>query len=163
MLRDAPDFQRNIDFIKSLRPQVGIDVIYNIDLTPLGRKSFDLLTRFADRKEMRLLGCGSAFSAEPEYKELQEMVEHYNLMPARAGSHVGKDEITISLCPFRYTKGTSLFVDMEKSKSGQKKEVFLLDKFDQMSLPITKALNIPSFSCIRQGFGEVLRPIFLFA
>ena len=75
-------------------------------------------------------------------------------MPARAGSHVGKDEITISLCPFRYTKGTSLFVDMEKSKSGQKKEVFLLDKFDQMSLPITKALNIPSFSCIRQGFGE---------
>ena len=154
VLRDAPDFQRNIDFIKSLRPQVGIDVIYNIDLTPLGCKSFDLLTRFADRKEMRLLGCGSAFSAEPEYKELQEMVEHYNLMPARVGSHVGKDEITISLCPFRYTKGTSLFVDMEKSKSGQKKEVFLLDKFDQMSLPITKALNIPSFSCIRQGFGE---------
>ena len=154
VLRDAPDFQRNIDFIKSLRPQVGIDVIYNIDLTPLGRKSFDLLTRFADRKEMRLLGCGTAFSVEPEYKELQEMVEHYNLMPARAGSHVGKDEITISLCPFRYTKGTSLFVDMEKSKSGQKKEVFLLDKFDQMSLPITKALNIPSFSCIRQGFGE---------
>lgn len=154
VLRDAPDFQRNINFIKSLRPQVGIDVIYNIDLTPLGRKSFDLLTRFADRKEMRLLGCGSAFSAEPEYKELQEMVEHYNLMPARAGSHVGKDEITISLCPFRYTKGTSLFVDMEKSKSGQKKEVVLLDKFDQMSLPITKALNIPSFSCIRQGFGE---------
>lgn len=129
-------------------------MLFNIDLTPLGRKSFDLLTRFADRKEMRLLGCGSAFSAEPEYKELQEMVEHYNLMPARAGSHVGKDEITISLCPFRYTKGTSLFVDMEKSKSGQKKEVFLLDKFDQMSLPITKALNIPSFSCIRQGFGE---------
>ena len=154
VLRDAPDFQRNIDFIKSLRPQVGIDVIYDIDLTPLGCKSFDLLTRFADRKEMRLLGCGSAFSVEPEYKELQEMVEHYNLMPARAGSHVGKDEITISLCPFRYTKGTSLFVDMEKSKSGQKKEVFLLDKFDQMSLPITKALNIPSFSCIRQGFGE---------
>ena len=154
VLRDAPDFQRNIDFIKSLRPQVGIDVIYNIDLTPLGRKSFDLLTRFADRKEMRLLGCGTAFSVEPEYKELQEMVEHYNLMPARSGSHVGKDEITISLCPFRYTKGTSLFVDMEKSKSGQKKEVFLLDKFDQMSLPITKALNIPSFSCIRQGFGE---------
>ena len=154
VLRDAPDFQRNIDFIKSLRPQVGIDVIYNIDLTPLGRKSFDLLTRFADRKEMRLLGCGSAFSAEPEDKELQEMVEHYNLMPARAGSHVGKDEITISLCPFRYTKGTSLLVDMEKSKSGQEKEVFLLDKFDQMSLPITKALNIPSFSCIRQGFGE---------
>ena len=154
VLRDAPDFQRNIDFIKSLRPQVGIDVIYNIDLTPLGRKSFDLLTRFADRKEMRLLGCGAAFSVEPEYKELQEMVEHYNLMPARAGSHVGKDEITISLCPFRYTKGTSLLVDMEKSKSGQEKEVFLLDKFDQMSLPITKALNIPSFSCIRQGFGE---------
>ncbi|RHL04670.1 MULTISPECIES: HAMP domain-containing sensor histidine kinase [Bacteroides] len=154
VLRDAPDFQCNIDFIKSLQPQTGIDIIYNIDLTPLGYKSFDLLTRFADRKEMRLLGCGSAFSAEPEYKELQEMVEHYNLMPARAGSHVGKDEVTISLCPFRYTKGTSLLVDMEKSKSGQEKEVFLLDKFDQMSLPITKALNIPSFSCIRQGFGE---------
>ena len=82
------------------------------------------------------------------------MVEHYNLMPAKVNNHIEKDELTISLCPFRYTKGTSLFVDMEKSKSGQRREFFLLDKFDQMSLPITKALNIPSFSCIRQGFGE---------
>lgn len=154
VLRDAPDFKRNIDFIRALQPHVGIDVIYNIDLTPLGYKSFDLLTRFADRKEIRLLGYESAFSVESEYRKLQEMVEHYNLMPAKVNSHIEKDELTISLCPFRYTKGTSLFVDMEKSKSGQRREFFLLDKFDQMSLPITKALNIPSFSCIRQGFGE---------
>lgn len=154
VLRDAPDFKRNIDFIKSLQPHVGIDVIYNIDLTPLGHKSFDLLTRFADRKEIRLLGYESAFSTEHEYRELQKMVGHYNLMPARADNRIGKDEVIISLCPFSYTKGTSLLVEMEKSKSGQEKEVFLLDKFDQMSLPITKALNIPSFSCIRQGFGE---------
>ena len=148
VLRDAPDFKRNIDFIRALQPHVGID------LTPLGYKSFDLLTRFADRKEIRLLGYESAFSVESEYRKLQEMVEHYNLMPAKVNNHIEKDELTISLCPFRYTKGTSLFVDMEKSKSGQRREVFLLDKFDQMSLPITKALNIPSFSCIRQGFGE---------
>lgn len=154
VLRDAPDFKRNIDFIRALQPHVGIDVIYNIDLTPLGYKSFDLLTRFADRKEIRLLGYESAFSVESEYRKLQEMVEHYNLMPAKVNNHIEKDELTISLCPFRYTKGTSLFVDMEKSKSGQRREFFLLDKFDQMSLPITKALNIPSFSCIRQGFGE---------
>ena len=154
VLRDAPDFKRNIDFIRALQPHVGIDVIYNIDLTPLGYKSFDLLTRFADRKEIRLLGYESAFSVESEYRKLQEMVEHYNLMPAKVNNHIEKDGLTISLCPFRYTKGTSLFVDMEKSKSGQRREFFLLDKFDQMSLPITKALNIPSFSCIRQGFGE---------
>lgn len=83
VLRDAPDFKRNIDFIRALQPHVGIDVIYNIDLTPLGYKSFDLLTRFADRKEIRLLGYESAFSVESEYRKLQEMVEHYNLMPAK--------------------------------------------------------------------------------
>ena len=88
MLRDAPDFKHNIDFIKSLQPHVGIDIIYNIDLTPLGYKSFDLLTRFADRKEIRLLGCESTFSVEHEYRKLQEMVEHYNLMPARANNHI---------------------------------------------------------------------------
>lgn len=117
VLRDAPDFKRNIDFIRALQPHVGIDVIYNIDLTPLGYKSFDLLTRFADRKEIRLLGYESAFSVESEYRKLQEMVEHYNLMPAKVNNHIEKDELTISLCPFRYTKGTSLFVDMEKSKA----------------------------------------------
>lgn len=154
VLRDAPDFKHNIDFIKSLQPHVGIDIIYNIDLTPLGYKSFDLLTRFADRKEIRLLGCESTFSVEHEYRKLQEMVEHYNLMPARANNHIDKDDFTISLCPFRYIKGTSLFTEIEKTKAGREKQVFLLDKFDQMSLPITKALNIPSFSCLRQGFGE---------
>lgn len=154
VLHDAPDFKHNIDFIKSLQPHVGIDIIYNIDLTPLGYKSFDLLTRFADRKEIRLLGCESTFSVEHEYRKLQEMVEHYNLMPARANNHIDKDDFTISLCPFRYIKGTSLFTEIEKTKAGREKQVFLLDKFDQMSLPITKALNIPSFSCLRQGFGE---------
>ena len=30
----------------------------------------------------------------------------------------------------------------------------MLDKLDMMSIPIVTALNIPSFSCIREGFGE---------
>ena len=49
---------------------------------------------------------------------------------------VKKDKLTVSLCPFRYIKGASLLVMMEKSKSEQKKKAFLLDKFDSMSLPI---------------------------
>ena len=82
------------------------------------------------------------------------MVEHYNLMPAKVNNHIEKDELTISLCPFRYTKGTSLFVDMENQKRGQRREFFLLDKFDQMSLPITKALNISSLVASARDLGS---------
>ena len=43
---------------------------------------------------------------------------------------------------------------LERSRRDQEDQVFLLDKFDMMSIPITNALNIPSFSCIREGFNE---------
>ena len=82
------------------------------------------------------------------------MVEYYNLMPALANEHIKKDELTISLCPFQYIKGKSLLIMMERSKGEHAKKAFLLDKFDLVSLPIVNALNIPSFSCIREGFGE---------
>lgn len=36
VLRDLPDFQRNMEFIKSLQPRTGMEIVYNIDLTPLG-------------------------------------------------------------------------------------------------------------------------------
>lgn len=56
--------------------------------------------------------------------------------------------------PFSLYKRDLFVYRDRKTKAGREKQVFLLDKFDQMSLPITKALNIPSFSCLRQGFGE---------
>lgn len=43
---------------------------------------------------------------------------------------------------------------MENSKCEQERKAFLLDKFDLVSLPIVNALNIPSFSCVREGFGD---------
>ena len=153
-LRDTPDFKHNMEFIRSLQPHVGLEIVYNIDLTPLGHKSFDLLNQVVDRKDVQILGHKSAFSMEYEYKEMREMIEYYNLMPAVANNRIKKNELTISLCPFRYIKGASLLVMMENSKSEQGKKAFLLDKFDMVSFPIVNALSIPSFSCVHAGFGE---------
>lgn len=154
VLRDTPDFKRNMDFIKSLQPHVNMEIVYNIDLTALGHKSFDLLNRVIDRKNVQIWGHKSAFSMEYEYKEMREMIEYYSLMPAVANHNSEKEELTVSLCPFRYIKGASLLVMMENSKCEQERKAFLLDKFDLVSLPIVNALNIPSFSCVREGFGD---------
>lgn len=64
------------------------------------------------------------------------------------------NKLTVSLCPFRYIKGASLLIMLERSRRIQEDQVFLLDKFDRMAIPIVNALNIPSFSCIREGFNE---------
>ena len=155
VLRDSPDFKRNIEFIQSLRPDINLEIIYNIDFTSLGHKSLDLLTHYVDRKNVRLLGGDpSAFPTEGEYKEMKEMIEYFCLMPAVANDSIINDKLTISLCPFQYIKGSSLLVMMEESKKEQGKKAFLLDKFDLLALPIINALNIPSFSCLREGFGE---------
>lgn len=154
VLRDLPDFQRNMEFIKSLQPRTGMEIVYNIDLTPLGHASFDLFSRSIDRKDVQILGHKSAFSTECEYEEMRQMTEYYDLMPALAGNRRKKDELTVSLCPFRYIKGSSVLGMVERSKNEQEKKVFLLDKFDMMAMPIVNALNIPSFSCIREGFGD---------
>lgn len=156
VLRDRPDFQRNMEFIRSLQPDAGTEIVCNIDLTPLGRKSFDLLSRSLDRKNVRIQGSRSTFTMEREYRQIREMTEYYDLMPALAGTWKRKpDETTVSLCPFRYIKGSSLLVMMEQSKREKEGggKAFLLDKFDRMALPIVNALNIPSFSCTRGGFG----------
>lgn len=154
VLRDTPNFKENIDFIRSLHPHSKIEVVYNIDLTILGQKSFDLLTKVIERQNVRILGYQEAFTLENEYKKLQEMMEYYSLMPALASTPAKNNELSISLCPFRYIKGASLLVMMEKSKRDRGDQAFLLDKFDMMAIPLVSAMNIPSFSCIREGFGE---------
>ena len=63
-------------------------------------------------------------------------------MPALANEDLGKRALTISLCPFRYIRGVSLLAMMENSKSEQAQKVFLLDKFDLVSLPIVNALDM---------------------
>ncbi|WP_455962264.1 ATP-binding protein [Bacteroides bouchesdurhonensis] len=151
-LRDTPDFKRNIEFIRSLQPHKSIEVIYNVDLTPLGRQSFDLLTHIVDRKDVRFISPQSAFTNELEYEEVRQMVEYYSLMPAVV--HNKKEDLMISLYPFQYLKNSSLLSILDRSKSDQGKRVFLLDKFDLAALPIVKTLNIPSFSCLHRGFGE---------
>lgn len=154
VLRDSPDLKRNIDFIKTLYPHNDMEIIYNIDLTSLGRKSFAKLSRVVDRKSVRVLGYQQAFVQECDYKHLTEMIEYFNLTPGLANDNLKKSGLTISLCPFRYIRGAALLVMLEQSKRGQENQAFLLDKLDMMSIPIVTALNIPSFSCIREGFGE---------
>lgn len=61
VLRDIPDLKRNIDFMKTLHP-AGLEVIYNIDLTIQGRKSFDMLSRVVERKSVRILGYEGAYT-----------------------------------------------------------------------------------------------------
>lgn len=154
VLRDTPDFKRNIEFIRALHPKIAVEIIFNIDRTYLGRQSFELLTKHVDRKNVRILGHRSVYSVENEYQEMQNMVEYYNLMPALVGEHAKKDDLTISLCPFRHLKGISLLTMVEDSKNESTRTVFLLDKFDLVSSPIVSTLNIPSISCIREGFGQ---------
>lgn len=154
VLRDIPDLKRNIDFIQSLHPRLDTEIIYNIDLSPQGRQSFDRLAHVVARKNVRTLGYQEAFEQEQEYKQLEEMTGYFNLMPGFANDSIKRNELTVSLCPFRYIRGAALLVILEKSKREQQDLVFLLDKFDRMAIPIVNALNIPAFSCIREGFDE---------
>lgn len=153
MLRDIPDFRSNIDFIRVLQAHANMEVLYNIDFTFYGYKSFDMLTKILDRENVRVLSSESSFPIEYEYNELREMVEYYSLMPAVAKEDIKKNKLTVSLCPFRYMKGSSLLIMMEKSKNEQCRKAFLLDKFDSMAHSIVNSLSIPSFSCLREGFG----------
>lgn len=153
VLRDSPDLKRNIDFIKTLYPH-NMEIIYNIDLTYLGHKSFDKLSKVIDRQSVRVLGYQKAFVQESDYEHLTEMIEYFNLTPGLGNDRVKRSGLTISLCPFRYIRGASLLVMLEQSKREQKNQAFLLDKLDMMAIPIVTALNIPSFSCICEGFGE---------
>ena len=154
VLRDSPDLKRNIEFIKTLYPHNAMEIIYNIDLTYLGRKSFDKLSKVVDRQNVRVLGYQKAFVQECDYKHLTEMIEYFNLTTGLVNDSVKRRGLTISLCPFRYIRGASLLVMLEQSKREQKNQAFLLDKLDMMAIPMVTALNIPSFSCIREGFGE---------
>lgn len=153
VLRDIPDFRSNINFIRALQANANMEIIYNIDFTFYGHKSFDLLTKIVDRENVRVLSSESSFPIEYEYNELKGMIEYYNLMPAVAKEDIKKNKLTVSLCPFRYMKGSSLLIMMEKSKSEQGRKAFLLDKFDSMAHPVVNSLSIPSFSCLREGFG----------
>lgn len=155
ILRDSPDLKHNIDFIKTLYPHNKMEIIYNIDLTYLGHQSFDKLSKVVDRKDVRLLGYQKAFVQECDYKHLTEMIEYFNLKPGLVNDHVKKSGLTITLCSFRYIRGASLLVMLEQAKREQEShQAFLLDKLDMMAIPIVTALNVPSFSCIREGFGE---------
>lgn len=157
ILRDAPDFKRNMDFIKTLHSNKSIEIIYNIDMTFLGHKSFDRLTHVVDRKNVRILGYQKSFIEKQEYDKLREMIEYFNLMPGLTNDSSKKKELTVCLCPFRYIEGASLLFMLEKSKREQEGQAFLLDKYDMMGIPIVNALNIPSYSCIREGFNEKVK------
>lgn len=154
VLRDTPDMKRNIDFIKELYPQIKMEILYNLDQTYLGRQSFDILSRVAKRRNVNFVDYQEAFIHESDYKHLSEMIEYFNLLPGTVKDSIGNNDLTITLFPFRYIRGVSLLVMLEKFKRERGNQTFLLDKYDMMSIPIVTSLSIPSFSCIREGFGE---------
>ncbi len=154
ILRDTPDLKRNMDFIKTLHPHTGLEIFYNIDMTAMGGESFDMLTHVVERKNVKFLGYQKEFTQESDYEKLWKMIAYFNLMPGITNDSLAMNKLTVSLCPFRYIKGASLLIMLERSRRIQEDQVFLLDKFDRMAIPIVNALNIPSFSCIREGFNE---------
>lgn len=154
VLRDTPDLKRNIDFIRTLYPQKKMEILYNIDKTFLGHKSFDNLARVVNRKNVKILGYEKAFIHQNDFKDLTKMIEYFDLMPGMINDSIYNDNLSITLFPFRYIRGASLLVMLEQSKRDQKDQMYLLDKYDMMSIPIVTALNIPSFSCIHEGLGD---------
>lgn len=130
VLRDTPDMKRNIVFIKTLYPQQDMEIVYNIDLTFLGHKSFDILSHVVDRKNVKLLGYQKAFVQEDDFKQLTEMIEYFNPTPGSINDSVKKNSPTISLCPIRYIRGASLMTMLEQSKREKKNQAFMLDKLD---------------------------------
>ena len=52
------------------------------------------------------------------------MIEYFNLTPGLINDNVNKNGLTISLCPFRYIKGSSLLVMLKQSKRRQQNQAF---------------------------------------
>lgn len=154
-LRDTPDFRKNIDFIKTIHQNDNVCVFFNWDMTVLGKRSYELLKSHYSKEDMKFWAKPWGFSKDKLYNKVKNMIQQDNMeeLPLNQEFQVSH-RFSIDLYPFRYMKGTSLLILMSTKLQSKRDHAFLLDKFDLVALPLTNTLNIPSFSCVREGFGE---------
>lgn len=152
--RDMPDFKKNIDFIKTLHQKENVRILVNADITFLGKKSYNLLKKVVDRSSLRFWGGkwqlfdGGLVSKVEEFNKAEKFGE----LPSNPFTVL--DSFAVDLMPFRYMKGLSMLLVMSTASDSQKDCIYLLDKFDITTRPLSRLLNIPTFSCVRQGFNE---------
>lgn len=154
-LSDEPDFVSNIAFMKQLFDRENITVAYNLDLTFLGKCSMRKLLNDVDKENIVIWGKQSGIFDLRIYQEFYDLAREENL-PLQ--EHYYKDEnlqdFSIKMFPFRYMIGLSLLVITGMPEERLHDTGFLLDKWDVSTMPVSRVLNIPSFSCIREGFNE---------
>lgn len=156
LLRDRPDLKKNIEFIKTLYNKENITLIYNLEFTVLGMRAYEELKKVVDKKDIYYWARQWIFYKEQFYEKIEDFTQLDTIESLTLANEIDKktSDFSIELYPFRYMKGLSMLTVMSMPKEKQYKNVYLIDRFDVTSLPIPHVLNIPSFSCIRPGFGE---------
>lgn len=156
VLRDIPNFKNNIEFIQTLHKKKNVRVVCNLDLTVLGRKSFGLLKDVIGIENLKFWGTEAALYSKAIDRLFSQFVKEENIKDTlNSGVFVPVDRFTLDLVPFRYMQGVSMLITMANLRDSNNDDcVFLLDKFDISTRPMSQLFNIPIFSCVREGFDE---------
>ena len=141
--------------MKRLFDRNNITVVYNLDLTFLGKCSMKRLLEEEDKKNIVIWGRQKGIFDSNIYQTLYGLAQKENLaIMDRFSRNEDTKDFTIKMFPFRYMAGLSLLVITGMPEERQHDTAFLLDKWDVSTMPVSRVLNIPSFSCIREGFNE---------
>lgn len=141
--------------MKRLFGRNNITVVYNLDLTFLGKCSMKRLLEEEDKKNIVIWGRQKGIFDSNIYQTLYGLAQKENLaIMDRFSRNEDTKDFTIKMFPFRYMAGLSLLVITGMPEERQHDTAFLLDKWDVSTMPVSRVLNIPSFSCIREGFNE---------
>ena len=155
LLSDEPDFKSNIEFMKRLFDRDNITVVYNQDLTFLGKCSMKKLLDDTDKKNIVMWRRQNGIFSLNIYQSLYDMAQKENLtIQDYFPQNKEPRDFTIRMFPFRYMAGLVLLGITSMPEERQYDTAFLLDKWDVSTMPVSRTLNIPSFSCIREGFNE---------
>lgn len=108
-----------------------------------------------DKKNIVIWGRQKGIFDSNIYQTLYGLAQKENLaIMDRFSRNEDTKDFTIKMFPFRYMAGLSLLVITGMPEERQHDTAFLLDKWDVSTMPVSRVLNIPSFSCIREGFNE---------
>lgn len=156
-LSDPPDYKTNIEFIQTLHRKSNIRLILNVDVDNLGRQAFRRVRNVMGVEPLRFWGERS------DVKQLEgdltpfvdRFIQKENMDGfAEVYYHEMGSTLMVDLVPFRYMKGLSMLLFMALAENHGEDCVCLLDKFDLGTRPLSRLLDIPSFSCVREGFDE---------
>lgn len=160
VLRDTPEFSRNIEFIKKLHGKENMRIIYNLDVTFLGRQSYTALRNSVDKKSLRFWAKERGFYEDKTYQRVREIIQldSMEVIPLQASYSEPKD-LVIELAPFRYIKGLDLLVMLSAAQHRRIESAYLMDRLDIATRPLPQLMGIPSFSCVREGFNEDVKVV----